>query len=157
MNRCLRISLRTLLLAMVIPCLWLGAISERARQQKATVAKILRAGGDVKYENEEFTPFTGRVVEHKPPFAGWLYVALGKDYFYNVTEFSGDVSEAGASVPYLLELPRLKQVRIYTSFGDSEAESKRADELVRALKTALPNTNVEHAVVLLCGNAFFPF
>jgi hypothetical protein len=132
---------------MVVLCIWFGLKARSARHQKTMVAELGRVGGVVRYENEEIDFFTGRVVERTSPLAGWIYGVLGKDVFYEVTEFSGNLSQVEVGLPYLRELPELEKVTIFIYGSGSEVELKKADELVRALQTALPNAEVEHEEV----------
>ena len=64
-RRCMRFSLRTLLLVTAIVACWLGVQVNRAQKQRAAVAAIVAAGGFVMYPI--YDGWRGLVVEYLGP------------------------------------------------------------------------------------------
>ncbi len=85
-RRWLQFSLRSLLLAVLIVAIgmaaWIVPIKNRAQRQKEAVDAILKGGGFVVYDYQEYGE---RIHEDaKPPGPDWLRKLLGDDVFTNV-------------------------------------------------------------------------
>jgi Leucine-rich repeat (LRR) protein len=72
-RRWFRFSLRMLLVAVTVLCVWLGFKVNAARRQKDILGAILKSGGTVAYEKASLT------------VPDWLRSLFGDDLFYNPT------------------------------------------------------------------------
>src|SRR4051794_16756178 len=86
-RRWLRFSLRSMLLALTVTCLWLGVQADRAQRQKRAVEALRDAGCLIKYDYEiARNPFTRESLFENPRGHEWLRPFLGADYFDAVAE-----------------------------------------------------------------------
>jgi hypothetical protein len=97
---------------------WLGWTVHRARVQRAAVAVIERAGGQVLYDWQwkDNAPIQGR-----PWAPGWLVDRLGIDYFGHVTRVDlvhRGRPEAESALSSVERLGRLQDLCIHTSSVD---------------------------------------
>src|SRR5262245_18603147 len=115
-RRWLRFSLRTLLVAMTILCVWLGLKVNAARRQREAVAAIAKSGAIIRYDYEMISvpgsPNTlGYNPNAAPPGPAWLRGFLGEDFFCDVIGifFPGStITESDLS--QLAKFPELKSV-----------------------------------------------
>src|SRR5262249_2001048 len=77
-RRWLRYSLRTLLVAVTILCVWLGLKVNSARRQREAVATLTRSGADVSFDYQTANNATP---DASPPGPAWLRNLIGDDYF----------------------------------------------------------------------------
>jgi len=78
-NRCFfRYSLRSLMLAVTVFCIWMGITAKRARDQREAVS-ILERDGSVFYEHQ-----LPRNSPSNPPGPEWFRQLIGDDYFFIV-------------------------------------------------------------------------
>src|SRR5262245_18637753 len=80
-RRWLRFSLRTLLLAMTVFCVWLAIKVNAAREQRQIVKMVQGLGGTVWYDYE---CDADGVRLNPPPEPSWLAKLLGVDFLHNV-------------------------------------------------------------------------
>lgn len=86
-RRLMQFSMRSLLLAMTVLCIWLGIHAHRVRKQKEAVRAIRESGGWVYYEFQETPGKPGNFdVRLRPALHNWLCAALGDDFFYDAVE-----------------------------------------------------------------------
>ncbi|MCH7688975.1 MAG: hypothetical protein IH899_20245 [Planctomycetes bacterium] len=82
--------LRTLFVAVVAIAAALGYFSDRLRTQRAAVAAIRKAGGDVIYDWQYCDPQSPEdflnSLDREPPVPKWVVAYLGDDVFYSVAE-----------------------------------------------------------------------
>src|SRR5262245_2272727 len=89
-RRWLSFSLRSLLLAMTVLCVWLGLKMNEARQQREAVTAIRSLNGQIKLirYDYEMTPAPGGGFNvnpnAEPRVPAWLRNIFGDDLFYNV-------------------------------------------------------------------------
>jgi hypothetical protein len=78
----LRFTLRLLLAAVTVTCVWLAIHTQRARQQQQVVQHIQAKWGSVTYDYDHgLAAKTGE----GSPVPRWLLSRLGKDFFHSVT------------------------------------------------------------------------
>ncbi|MCH8047645.1 MAG: hypothetical protein IID44_28460 [Planctomycetes bacterium] len=145
-RRWYQFSLRTLLVVSVAIAAALGYFSDRVRTQRAAVAAIREAGGDVIYDWEYCDPQSAEAylesIDRQPRIPKWITDYLGDDVFYSVAE----VSFPGAwkytahectddTLTHLHGLPRLKRVTLKMT--------RVTDEGVEKLQQALPNCRIQ--------------
>lgn len=144
-TRWLRFSLRTLLLAMTVLCIWLGMKVNAARRQEEAVKAILSLHGSVFYDYE-MVPMPGQP-DHLSPYSvlstlsripalgmgpapkeppvppgpAWLRTLLGEKYFRNVYQvsFGGQLHESD-----LAQFKKLPALRVLY-FGRCEIIGER--------------------------------
>ena len=78
----LRFTLRVLLAAMGITCVFLAVWTQRAREQRRIVDGIDKAYGNVTYDFEPQP--TPKMYERRSPLPAWLVQRLGEDFFHSV-------------------------------------------------------------------------
>ena len=87
-RRWYQFSLRTLLVVSVAIAAALGYFSDCVRTQRAAVAAIREAGGDVVYDWEYCDPQSAEAylesIDRQPPIPKWVTEYLGDDVFYSV-------------------------------------------------------------------------
>ncbi len=108
--RCLKFSIRTLLIFLTVSCVLLGWKVERARRQRQAVAKAREMGWVVNYDYE--CQSDGGRSRHNPPAVSrspeWLTERLGIDFFHHVVR----VRPSGADLAPLADLPNVKWVSL---------------------------------------------
>lgn len=114
----MRFSLRTLLLAITILCIWLGLTITATRRQREAVTAIRKSGGSVGYDFQ-FVVVPGKpdwsfVADHAvPPQPAWLRTLLGDDFFcdvFTVAFFNLPNSIPESDLAQLTKLPKLRLV-----------------------------------------------
>jgi hypothetical protein len=86
--RWLRFSLRMMLLAVTVFCVWLGFKVNAARRQKEALTAVLKAGGLVSYDYQLITRANGDTVidaDAVPTVPVWLRSLFGDDFFRRPT------------------------------------------------------------------------
>lgn len=103
----LRFTLRLVLVALTLNCIWLAIHTQRARQQQRIVAHIQNTWGSVVYDCDH--GLTRKTVEGSP-VPKWLLSRLGKDFFHTViaAHVRGEVQLAEVS-----KLSSLKDLTIW--------------------------------------------
>lgn len=91
-RRWLRFSLRTLLIAVTVFCLWLGRQVYVARRQAEAVTKIEGLGGFVAYDYEFDS--AGNFVRNPTRAPQWLRSSIGEDHFRSVVIVTLDESQS---------------------------------------------------------------
>ena len=94
-----QVSLRTCLILLTLGCLWLGLVSQRAREQRLAVDRIVARGGHVRYDYE--CNAQGLVLKVSKPRWIWLRSLVGHGYLDHVVRVSLDktaVSDADMQV-----------------------------------------------------------
>ena len=89
-RRWLQFSLRTLFILTALLAVWLGFYVKRVRDQRETVAAILKAGGTVAYDYQsppKVSPGGPLYPTARPPGPSWLRNLIGEDYFVTVVHF----------------------------------------------------------------------
>src|SRR5947209_3607170 len=108
-RRALRFSLRTLLVAVTLFCLWMGSVCNRANRQRRIVEAITANGGVVRYDT--VTDEDGRDLPNAPAPAApeWLRNLIGRDYFDTVLVVGIDYKKGvnDDSLALLADLPKL--------------------------------------------------
>lgn len=101
-------SLRTLLISICIICIWIGWLSESARNQRLATHSILRERGIVKYDYE----LRGA---NAPPGPPWLRRRLGDDYFCTAIEVTFNLQPwtvTDDGLKHICRLPHLKSLEL---------------------------------------------
>ena len=118
-RRWLKVSLRTLLLAITVLCAWLGFIVNRANKQKQAVAWVRENGGRVVYDFDLNGP-RGPIDDAEPKDPKWLYQWIGIDYFADVRSVDLSKKEISDLAP-LAQFTDLRQLNrravAYDSLG----------------------------------------
>jgi hypothetical protein len=132
-RRWLRFSLRTLVLAVTLFCIWLGLTTNRVNRQRRAVAMLNSHGGSVTYDFEADEIGRHIINGSPPPGPDWLRNVLGIDYYATVVganvrprHFTDDDAVAPVA-----ELPQLRGLYVSgASLTDSMlAHLKRLTEL----------------------------
>jgi hypothetical protein len=122
-RRRFRFSLRTMLLATTVLCVWLGIKVNAAREQRQAVAAVRALGGKVRYDYEIDPNGTYR---NPGPELGWYELLFGVDLFNNVVEITvsaeePDSKDYGALLPHLRHLTHVRDFRIeHGNFHDDD-------------------------------------
>ncbi len=111
-----RFSLRGMLLAVTLVCIWLSVQVNSARRQRQAVEAILKAGGGISFDYQKVAvpgkPNAFEIDRDAPPVGpGWLRAGLGEDYFRTAIGVSlpgNEISETDFAL--LANLPRLESV-----------------------------------------------
>ena len=117
-RRWFRFSLRTLMFALTVLCVWLGVKVNAARRQREAVQAILQAGGTVFYDYQT-VPVSGAPDSFNInssatlPVPAWLRSIFGDDFFCNViyVSFSNGLSP-DLELDRLASLPALWRLQI---------------------------------------------
>lgn len=113
-RRWLRFSLRTMVLAVTLFCIWLGVTANRANRQRRAVETIKSHGGYVRYDYE--ADEHGGIAAHAapPPGPDWLRNLIGLDYFATVVMVGVDSQNGSVddSVAALTDLPDLRSLTL---------------------------------------------
>jgi hypothetical protein len=131
-RRWLRFSLRTLVVAVTLFCLWLGVTSNRANQQRRAVDALRAAGAEILYDyqvNEDGGHDLSKPLP-PPPGPDWLRNIIGLDYF--ATAVCVDVHPqddiTDETFDSLANLPHLRRVSI-VGLGVTDARIARLGNL----------------------------
>lgn len=129
----LRISLRTLLVAMTLLALGLGYLTHRARQQEWAAKVVERIGGKVTFDYQ-IDPETGFLPEARPPGPDWLVSRIGPHFTATVigVDFLHDRGgfAAEGDLAALRALPHLRSL----SMGSNPTLSDDGLKYVTGLK-----------------------
>jgi hypothetical protein len=125
-RRWFRFGLRTLLIALTVPCVWLGFKVNAARRQHEVVQAILQAGGTVAYDYQ-IVPGRGWPADFntnsdaQPSAPAWLRSIFGDDFFSNVIHVSLN-NEPGLDFEMnrLTDLPSLLRLNIHRPLRDAD-------------------------------------
>lgn len=114
----LRFSLRAMLIAMTVVCLFLGYQVQRARVQRNAVAGLSINTMDIMYDWECAARARSLVTSGRygvPPGPDWLRNLIGGEYFQEVQEvrFQVDQDTDPAVFGHLANLPQLQELAIY--------------------------------------------
>src|SRR5262245_13757191 len=82
-RRYFHISLRTLLVLMAVFAVWLGYVSNQARQQRAIVKRLRELDARFEYDYQREAQRAGKAAAHPPGWA-WLRALVGDEYFQDV-------------------------------------------------------------------------
>jgi hypothetical protein len=105
-RRFFRFSLRTLMLVAAVLCIWLGIITNRARDRKQAVEMFRSLGGSVQYEHER--------PPSDPPGPEWLRQLIGDEYFFSVHTLSLSRSKVDdSSLASIKRFPRIERVNSF--------------------------------------------
>jgi hypothetical protein len=84
-RRYLRVSLRTLCVLTALCAVWLAYVTNKARHQRETVARIHALGGSIEYDfQREAQPAGKGSANARPPGWLWLRRLIGDEYFQDV-------------------------------------------------------------------------
>lgn len=144
LRRQLRFSLNPLFVLATALAVWLGFVTERARQQRIATQAVIKLGGKIGYDwfGEDDVCHTPSFEEHVVRLRAWLARTVGDEFVYNVQEVylplcqSCDREILGL-LPHLQRLRRLRVLWI-SLFTSEETE--------RHLVAALPSCKVIRAV-----------
>lgn len=131
MTRRFRFSLRAFLSAFIVVAVLLATLTNRAREQRETVAGLRALGWQVQYD------WQGSL--HGPPGPAWLRRIVGDDYFEEVVQVSFwggeemNTKRTEQSISFLQKLPNLINVTFWPMIPESSQN---------ALATALPKCHV---------------
>jgi hypothetical protein len=144
----LRFKLGTSIFLIVLLCCALSMIAKRAREQRASVRAIERAGGRVFYDFE----FTARSSTGVPTGEPWapkpLLDLLGLDYFGHIVivEFAAGASDR--EMPYVARLGRLETLNLHgssvTSAGLEHLRALTRLEHLRLDRTKVTDEGLAH-------------
>ena len=85
LRRLTRFSLRTALVAMTVLAVGLGLHMNSVRKQRAPIAAVLRHGGGVSYDYQQYEVQTGsRAQAAVSPMPAWLLSTFGRDHFHDI-------------------------------------------------------------------------
>jgi len=107
-RRWFRYSLRTMLVAVTLLCVWLGAVVNPARRQRQTVEKLRESTGRafIRYDYEDRGSTNPRAPD-------WLRRLLGDDYFHDVVSLTWLHFHADEVTPDdLVDLPKLRDLTL---------------------------------------------
>jgi|SRR6185437_4873040 len=139
-RRWLQFSLRGFFVLLTVSAIWLGVLSNRAREQREAVKAIEAAGGVVHYDWEvEFSASVDSLITDRraePPGPDWLRRTIGEEYFQEIgmvifqdirVTSEPNVLEA---LPHFRRMPGLRSVRFWHYVSP---------ETRKEFKAALPN------------------
>jgi hypothetical protein len=119
-----RFRLRTLFILLTLACIWLGWQGKLARNQKAAVAAIRAAGGEINYSHQRDAK--GNIDPSRRPLApDWLRNLIGDDLFVTVEQVflpdrkNSTPALADGVVARLASLPRLRRLYISSEVSDN--------------------------------------
>ena len=107
-----RFGLRTMLVVLVVACVWLGIAADRAKKQKRAVEEIRALGGTVWYDyqwdnyNERFDP------NAKPWGPVWLRDVVGVDMVADVVHVDTQVPAGDPDLEHVRELTGLTHLSL---------------------------------------------
>ena len=110
MRHLLRFRLATLLTVVTLICVWLGAVTERVRNQKAALAALRRLGASVVFDHQldargDYDP------DGQPPGPVWLRKFIGDEFFQSVaTVRTYDSPLTGTDVEKISSLETLEKI-----------------------------------------------
>ncbi len=106
--RRLRFTLRLLLAALTLLCVWLAIHTQRARRQRAIVEQIEQGIGGAYYDFHYEAKDDGMGAKQQvSPVPKWLLDTLGVDFFHNVKAVHTRDTPVIADLPQLSALERL--------------------------------------------------
>ena len=127
----LRISLRAALLFVSLFCIALVVMMSRAKCQKETVQRIVKAGGSVQYGFAVVDPGAGEVSQS--PWPSFLVETLGVDFFHSVSA---------------IDLQKLKVSRDLKTRVRNSPGGINPSDLVKTLSKTFPDTDVLIPIVV---------
>ena len=147
-RRWFQFSIRSMMLAITLLCVWLGVISHRANRQKRAVEAIRSKGGSVEYDYES-RKYGGRNFPRRgspsPPGPVWLQNLVGLDYFATVVVAGvGHDAADDDSVAVLVNLPELRCVSLVGA-GVTQGGLARLKELPNLVSLDLENSSATSA------------
>lgn len=123
----LRFSLRTLLAATTLLCLFLGWYIPRVQNQRRAADAILAAGGEVIYDWQVWPEDPPSGYQSDPPGPNFLRAWFGSHWFDSIAkvELNGDPQRDGKNRfelvgPYLLRLTKLRELRLWMANLDQD-------------------------------------
>ncbi len=115
-RRCVKFSLRSLIVGVGVVAIWLGWWVNSATRQQQAVRAILARGGSIAYDYQYDAAITRRLPKGEPSRPVWLQRLLGDDYFHNVVMAGLDIDETfhdvGAKDADLLQLKGLPHLKL---------------------------------------------
>lgn len=122
-----QISLRTCLILLTLGCIGLAVVSQRAREQRLAVERVLALGGSVAYDEGYDAKGHFRQSPHPPP-RQWLRDMIGQGYLEQVRTV--DLDKSGVSDADMQVIGKLRGVRTLnlndTSVSDDGLEAIRS-------------------------------
>jgi hypothetical protein len=122
-RRWFRFSLRSMLVAVTLLCVWLGVIANRANQQRRAVERLTSHNGDgawwslsYDYQTDEHgsTALPVNAPRPSPPGPKWLRELIGIDYFVTFVGADMYVKSAGDdSIAALEDFPQLCSLDVH--------------------------------------------
>ena len=167
-RRFFRYSLRTLMIAVTVFCVWLGIATKRGRDQRLAVEVIREAGGSVSYDDHVNLDPAGGSFSRGPPGSffdapgpEWLRRLIGNEYFLSVQAVDlGETNADDANLVAIEQFSDLKVLSLYdTNITDAGLEHLKGltklfklylsntlvtDEGVKRLQQALPKCRISH-------------
>jgi hypothetical protein len=144
---CLRYSIRSILCAVALICVWLGIVSAHARRQRRAVERLLLHNGgnwvcavyDFQYSQDGAHRYWAA-----PPGPNWLRDLIGLDYFSTVVAVN--TNDLGDDFAALEDLPNLTSLSIYAShLSDREIAYLRLSPHMRELSLFVGKSEVGDA------------
>jgi hypothetical protein len=136
-RRFFRFSLRTLMLVAAVSCIWLGVITNRARDRKQAMELFHSLGGSVWYEHE----FWG----NDPPGPEWLRRLIGDEYFFSVHTLRLTNSKVDdSSLASIKRFPELKGLTLFQC-KVTDAGLEHLKDLTELRRLYLDETRVTEA------------
>ena len=139
------LSLLVLVVAVALPFSWLATEMKAAREQKAVVEWIRKAGGPVVYDYR-IDPSGNPMPGAEPPVLAWLRKVLGDNLFMNVMRvyFQDNSEVTDAGLEYLEGLTQLQSLNLSdTKVTDTGLEHLKG--LTQLQKLWLHDTKVSDA------------
>jgi hypothetical protein len=140
-RRFFRYSLRTLMLVAAVFCIWLGIITNRARDRKQAIELFRTLGGSVRYEHER--------PPSDPPGPEWLRQLIGDEYFFSVHTLSLNRSKVDdSSLASVKRFPELKGLNLFrckvTEAGLVHLKGMTKLEILILDNTQVTDAGLEH-------------
>ena len=138
-------SLRSFLVLLTFVAVWLGVVTNRAREQREAVKAIEALGATVMYDWQiELLRPTNRSSAHPAPHGpAWLRWFVGDDYFQHAQLASFSGPDPGQPFPpeadILKSIPHLK--RLY-GLNEIVVSDKTSAATLEKLKAAFPNRKI---------------
>lgn len=143
-----QVSLRTCLGLLTLGCIWLAVVSQRAREQRLAVERIVALGGSVRYDYE-CDAQGGTLQNSQPPRWEWLRRVVGQGYFERVLRISLDESAVGdADMQVIGKLRGVKHLGLNeTSVSDEslkQIRSWRQLNYLGLMRTRVTSAGLQH-------------